>query len=79
MWTMTPGRLRPQTITSGCGDASNLSGLLVRRGVVGDLEEMQVDHLFHLVVVSSPLAHDHGGVKQEDVPAVQRESGHQGT
>lgn len=56
---------------SGCGDASNLSSLLVRRGVVGDLEEMQVDHLLHLVVVSSPLAHDHGGVEQEDVPAVR--------
>lgn len=64
-----------------CGGegASNLSGLLVRRGVVGDLEEMQVDHLFHLVVVSPPLAHDDGGVEQEDVSAVQRESGHCGS
>lgn len=56
--------------------SSNLSRLLVRRGVVGDLEEVQVDHFLHLVVVSPPLAHDDGGVEQEDVPAGQRESGH---
>lgn len=54
---------------------ADLSRLLVRRGVFGDLEEMEVDHFFHLVVVSPALAHDHGGVEQEDVSAVQRESG----
>lgn len=53
---------------------ADLSVLLVRRGVVGDLEEVQVDHFFHLVVVSSTLAHDHRRIKQEDVPAGSRAS-----
>lgn len=48
---------------------ADLPVLLVRRGVVGDLEEEQVNHLFHLVVVPTTLAHDYRCVKQEDVPA----------
>lgn len=48
---------------------ADLSVLLVRRGVVGDLEQVQVDHFFHLVVVSSALTYDHRRVEQEDVPA----------
>lgn len=55
---------------------ADLSVLLVRCGVVGDLEEVQVDHFFHLIVVSSPLAYNHRRIEQEDVPAVQRASCH---
>lgn len=51
--------------------SADLPVLLVRRGVVGDLEEVQVNHLLHLVVVAAALAHDDRRVKQEDVPAVQ--------
>lgn len=51
---------------------ADLSVLLVRRGVVGNLEEMQVDHFFHLIVVSPTLAYDHRPIEQEDVPAVQK-------
>lgn len=51
---------------------ADLSVLLVRRGVVGNLEEMQVDHFFHLIVVSPTLAYDHRRIEQEDVPAVQK-------
>lgn len=47
---------------------ADLPVLLVRRGVVGDLEEEQVNHLLHLVVVPTTLAHDYRCVKQEDVP-----------
>lgn len=50
---------------------ADLSVLPVRRGVVGDLEEVQVNHFFHLVVVPSTLAYDHCRIEQEDVPAVQ--------
>ena len=53
---------------------ADLSVLLVRRGVVGDLEEVQVDHFFHLIVISPTLAHDNRRIEQEDVPAVQRAS-----
>lgn len=49
----------------------DLSVLLVGRGVVGDLEVVQVDHLLHLVVVAPTLAHDHGGIKQEDVSEME--------
>lgn len=66
---------RSLTMMSCCERRGNLSGLLVRRGVVGDLEEVQVDHLLHLVVVPSPLAHDDGGVEQEDVSAFERRGG----
>lgn len=48
---------------------ADLPVLLVRRGVVGDLEEEQVNHLLHLVVVATTLAHNDRRVKQEDVPA----------
>lgn len=48
---------------------ADLPVLLVRRGVVGDLEEEQVNHLLHLVVVPATLAHDYRCIKQEDVPA----------
>lgn len=51
--------------------SADLPVLLVGRGVVGDLEEVQVDHLLHLVVVPAPLAHNDRRVKQEDVPAVE--------
>lgn len=53
---------------------ANLSVLLVRRGVVGDLKVVQVDYFFHLIVVSSTLAHDHRCIEQEDVPAGLRAS-----
>lgn len=52
-------------------ECADLSVLLVRRGVVGDLEEVQVDHFFHLIVVSSTLAHDHRCIEKEDVPAAR--------
>lgn len=52
--------------------STDLSVLLVRRGVVGDLEEVQVDDFFHLIVVSSTLTYDHRRIEQEDVPVVQR-------
>lgn len=51
---------------------ADLSVLLVRRGVVGDLEEVQVDDFFHLIVVSSTLTYNHRRIEQEDVPVVQR-------
>lgn len=51
---------------------TDLSVLFVRRGIVGDFEEVQVDHFFHLVVVSSPLTNNDRSVKQEDVPAIQK-------
>lgn len=51
---------------------ADLPVLLVRRGVVGDLEEEQVNHLLHLVVVPTTLAHNDRRVKQEDVPAGSR-------
>lgn len=47
----------------------HLAVLLVRGGVVGDFEVVEVDHLLHLVHVSSPLTHDHSRVEQEDVSA----------
>lgn len=47
----------------------DLPVLFVGRRVVGDLEEVQVNHFFHLVVVPSALANDHGSVEQEDVSA----------
>lgn len=53
---------------------ADLSVLLVRRGVVGDLEEVKVDHFFHLIVVSSSLAYNHRRIEQEDVPAVQKQT-----
>lgn len=47
------------------GERDHLLALLVRHGVVGDLEDVEVEHVLHLVVVAASFA-DHGGhVKQE--------------
>lgn len=49
---------------------TNLSVFLVRRGVVCDLKEVQVDHVFHFVVVSPSLTNDDGSIEQEYMPEV---------
>ena len=38
-------------------------------GVVGDLVEVEVQHVLQIVVVSPTLAHDDGQVEEKDVPA----------
>ncbi len=48
---------------------TDLSAVLFSRGVIGDLEKVEVDHFLHLIVVAAPLADNYNDVEQKNMSA----------
>lgn len=48
---------------------TDLSAVLISRGVIADLEMVEVDHFLHLIVVAAPLADNYSDVEQKNMSA----------